>query len=128
MDDALRSLGITTPQYAALSAVERRAGLTNADLARAAFVTAQSMQGILANLERDGLIERQAAPENRRLLGCSLSVAGRALVARAHAAVLPVEQTFVASFGQEDVDRIADLLISCAEKLDAVRAAPGNRP
>lgn len=56
MDEALRSLGLTAPQYAVLSAVELEAGISNARLARAAFVTPQTVQGILANLERQGLL------------------------------------------------------------------------
>ena len=121
MDDALRPCGITTPQYAVLSAVEQEVGLTNASLARAAFVTAQSMQGILANLERDGLIERHAPPGNGRMLGCTLTAAGYVLVERAHGAVAPVEHTLMAGLGGEDASRIAGLLSTCAEKLDAAR-------
>jgi DNA-binding MarR family transcriptional regulator len=39
MDRALETKGLTTPQYAALSALERESGLSNAELARRSFVT-----------------------------------------------------------------------------------------
>ncbi|MGI4793158.1 MAG: MarR family winged helix-turn-helix transcriptional regulator [Janthinobacterium lividum] len=120
MDDALRPLRITTPQYAVLSAVQAEAGLSNASLARAAFVTAQSMQGILVNLERAGLLERHATPQRGRELGCTLTDAGRTLVDRAHGAVAVLERTVVDAFGEGDAGRIADLLSGCAERLASI--------
>ena len=39
MDAALDERGLTTPQYAALSAIEAAPGLSNAALARRSFVT-----------------------------------------------------------------------------------------
>jgi hypothetical protein len=65
-DEALRPLALTTPQYSVLCAVEAEPGLSNARLARAAFVTAQTMQAILANLERDGLLVRCPDPAHGR--------------------------------------------------------------
>ncbi len=74
MDEALRPIMLTTPQYAVLCAVEAEAGLSNARLARAAFVTAQTMQGVLVNLERDGLLERRPDPAHGRILRSELTV------------------------------------------------------
>jgi len=54
IDDELNHLGLTTAQYNLLSAVAVERGISNASLARMAFVTAQSMQGIVANLEKQG--------------------------------------------------------------------------
>lgn len=48
--------------------LEAEPGLSNARLARAAFVTAQTMQAVLANLEREGIVEREADPRNARIL------------------------------------------------------------
>jgi DNA-binding MarR family transcriptional regulator len=50
MDEELRPLSLTTPQYAVLCAIDAEAGISNARLARAAFVTAQTMQGVLSNM------------------------------------------------------------------------------
>src|SRR3712207_8022525 len=51
MDGALRGVGLTTPQYAALSVLEGEEGISGALLARRCFVTPQTMNGILVNLE-----------------------------------------------------------------------------
>lgn len=117
MDEALRPLALTTPQYAVLSAVEAEPGLSNARLARAAFVTPQSMQGILANLERDGLLERRPDPSHGRVLRSELTTAGRDALERAHEAVHVVEQRMIAAFDPDAADRVAAQLSRCADEL-----------
>jgi DNA-binding MarR family transcriptional regulator len=52
MDDAICCFGITTPQYAVLSQLQSQPGISNSALARASFVTAQTMHGIVCNLEK----------------------------------------------------------------------------
>ena len=51
MDAALRPLHLTVPQYACLELLGQRPGLSNAELARGAFVTRQSMNVLLQALE-----------------------------------------------------------------------------
>lgn len=122
MDEVLRPLALTTPQYAVLCAVEAQPGLSNARLARAAFVTAQTMQGVLANLERDGLLERRPDPTHGRVRRSELTAHGRTLLARAHVAVRVVEDRMVASFGDEAAGRIAEALSKCADDLRTTSA------
>jgi hypothetical protein len=43
MDGALRDMGLTTPQYAALSVLGDEPGLSGAELARRCFVTPQTI-------------------------------------------------------------------------------------
>jgi DNA-binding MarR family transcriptional regulator len=117
MDEALRPLALTTPQYAVLCAVEVEPGLSNARLARAAFVTAQTMQGVLVNLERDGLLARRPDPTNGRVLRSELTRRGRLVLARAHFAVRVVEDRMVASFGEEASAQLAVSLSKCADDL-----------
>src|ERR687894_847430 len=68
MEEVLRPLGITLHQYTALSILERREGLSSAQLARRHFVTPQAMHQLVASMERDGLIERRSDDDNRRIL------------------------------------------------------------
>lgn len=62
MDGALRPHGVTASQYAVLSVLGRDPDLSGADLARACNTTPQAMNGVLATLERGGLIARRAHP------------------------------------------------------------------
>jgi DNA-binding MarR family transcriptional regulator len=60
MDEALRTIDLTTPQYAVLAQLELKPGASNAALARSAFITAQTMHGIVSNLEKRVLVERKS--------------------------------------------------------------------
>jgi DNA-binding MarR family transcriptional regulator len=64
MEDALHAHRVTVHQYTALSLLERRDGLSSAQLARRHFVTPQAMNQLVATLEREGLIRRE--PDQRR--------------------------------------------------------------
>ena len=119
MDEVLRSVALTTPQYAVLSAVEAEPGMSNARLARAAFVSAQTMQAVLANLERDGLLQRVPDPDHGRILRSEMTLEGRRTLARAHVSVRVVEDQLVASFGSASVPRLTASLAKCAEDLRA---------
>ena len=117
MDEALRTLGLTAPQYAVLSAVEAEAGLSNARLARAAFVTPQSMQGILANLERDGLLVRDPDPDHGRILRAGLTARGREVIEQAHDRVKVVEDVMIASINPDTIQPLVETLSRCADAL-----------
>jgi DNA-binding MarR family transcriptional regulator len=117
LDEALRPLSLTAPQYAVLSAVELDTGISNADLARAAFVTPQSMHGVLANLIRDGLLLRAPDPAHGRVLRSSLTADGRRVLSKAHRRVKEVEDIMIASIGAEEATRLAAVLSRCAESL-----------
>ena len=123
MDDALHPTGLTAPQYAILCAVEADAGLSNARLARAAFVTPQTMHGMLANLERDGVLARHPDPANARILHTALTPHGRTILADAHRLVAGVEEVLLESFGRDQADRLALSLTACADRLqDSLRS------
>lgn len=117
VDDALRPLNLTAPQFAVLAAVNTDAGISNAELARLAFVTPQSMQAILANLERAGLLTRTPHPQHRRILCSALTDRGREVYEQARREVDEIERLLVAAIGSENADHFADMLSRCADKL-----------
>ena len=57
---------LTWSQTVALARLERVGSMTTADLARAESVKPQSMGATLAELEREGLVERQPHPTDGR--------------------------------------------------------------
>lgn len=98
MEEVLAAHGVTLHQYTALSLLERRDGLSSAQLARRHFVTPQAMNQLVATLERDGLIRREPDAANRRILRTSLTDDGRATLAACHAAVDELEGLMLAGF------------------------------
>src|SRR5689334_9057111 len=68
LETALREHEIGGAQYGVLSVLARDPGLSGADLARACNTTPQAMNGVLATLEREGLVERAPHPTHGRIL------------------------------------------------------------
>jgi DNA-binding MarR family transcriptional regulator len=102
MEEVLQAHGVTLHQYTALSLLERRDGLSSAQLARRHFVTPQAMNQLVATLERDGLIRSEPDTANRRILRTSLTDDGRATLAACHAAVDDLERLMLAGFTPEE--------------------------
>jgi DNA-binding MarR family transcriptional regulator len=118
MDEALRDVGLTTAQYAALSTLEDMPGASSAALARACFVTAQTMNEIVASLQAAGLIRRQPHPEHGRILQAYLTEQGQARVTQAHALVRLVGERMVAGLSPQERDQFLQWLRRCSEALE----------
>jgi DNA-binding MarR family transcriptional regulator len=103
MEEVLQAHGVTLHQYTALSLLERRDGLSSAQLARRHFVTPQAMNQLVASLERDGLIRREPDPANRKILRASLTDGGRATLTACHTAVDELEQRMLTGFTPDQV-------------------------
>ncbi|MDN5895092.1 MAG: MarR family transcriptional regulator [Nocardioides sp.] len=63
-----RPIGLTVPQYASLEVLRQRPGVSNAELARATFVSRQSVNVLLRGLESAGLVTRVVAEVEERML------------------------------------------------------------
>ena len=118
LDAELARLGITAPQNAVLPAVAGNPRISNAELARAAFVTPQTMQAILVNLERAGLIVRSPHPEHGRVIMTELTAAGQQAVADGAKAADAVERQMLSRLSTEEAGLLCELLKRCAAALD----------
>jgi len=117
MDDALREMDLTTPQYAALTALAEAPGLSNAQLARRSFVTPQTMNQILKGLETAGLVRREGHPEHGRVLQAYLTGEGERLREECAGKVTPVEERMVARLSDHQRQALLEALRSCARAL-----------
>ena len=117
MDRGLREGGLTTPQYAALSALEAEPGLSGAELARRSFVTPQTMNIIVTKLENAGLVERREHPVHGRVLQAYLTKAGAESILRADRIADEISQQMLAGLEREERSRLLDMLRGCAAAL-----------
>ena len=118
LDEALRPLGLTTPQYTCLRLLRHDPGLTTSELARGAFVTRQSMNTVVQGLQQRGLLERpQKAPSGRKL-PTTLTPAGVNAVEQGDAAAGVLEDRMTEGLSRVDIDRLEGLLRGCAERLE----------
>ena len=118
MDNALRPLALTTPQYAVLAQLELRPGISNADLARASFITAQTMHGIVSNLEKNNLLKRKQDSQHGRIICTELTNQGLEVVKQAHKIISKVEESMTRTMTQENKSLLEMLLIECINNLN----------
>jgi DNA-binding MarR family transcriptional regulator len=103
--------GLSWSQAAAMGRLERVGPMTTADLARAEMVKPQSMGTLLAELEADGLVQRQPHPTDGRQILFSLTKAGTEARRQRHAAKLA---WLTAAIGQFDADEQRTLVDAIA--------------
>ncbi|WP_326796591.1 MarR family transcriptional regulator [Streptomyces sp. NBC_01808] len=113
MDEALRPLDLTVPQYACLELLGRDPGLSNSELARRAFVTRQSMNLVLRRLQERGLLTRPDHATHGRALLAELTPAGQTALHQASVAVRAVEKQLFSPLSQERQRRVREDLAAC---------------
>ena len=75
----VRNLDITLPQFDVLAQLERdHDGMTMSQLSQRMMVTNGNVTGLVDRLTREGLVHREADPDDRRSNRVSLTPAGRA--------------------------------------------------
>ena len=117
MGTVLEAQGLSVNQYATLSVLDRRSGLSNAQLARRALVSPQSMNEVLLALEQRGLVRRRAHPDHGRILQARLTAKGRALLARCDAEVHEVEARMVSDLSEHEQALLRGALLSSIRAL-----------
>lgn len=121
MDDNLRPLGLTTPQYVAMHALADFPGISNADIARKCFVTPQTMNVIIVGLEKGGSIERASHETHGRIQKITLSDAGEALLAKADELIHQIEKKTFKVFTLEELGQLSKLLEKLTNREDSIR-------
>jgi DNA-binding MarR family transcriptional regulator len=117
MDRALADQGLTSPQFAVLTMIVAYPGASGADLARLTFLTPQTINVIVRNLERDGAIEKTAHATHGRILRLSATPKGQALLKRCRARVAVLEAELAGLLGREEQRTVRRWLSAVAEKL-----------
>jgi DNA-binding MarR family transcriptional regulator len=117
LDEALRDIEQTLPQQAVMATLVRMPGASNADLARAAFVSPQSMAELLQSLEEKSWVTRSPSPANARILQTKVTPAGTRALARAGAELAKVEERLTAALSSGEQKELRSLLVRCLETL-----------
>ncbi|MEU0499104.1 MarR family transcriptional regulator [Mycobacterium sp. NPDC006124] len=117
MEEVLRPLGMSITHYSCLELLAQRPGSSNSDLARGTFVTRQSMNVLLQNLERDGYVTRPAEAPVGKTLPTRLTARGRRSLAEASTAVRAVELRMTSGLTRADQDTARRILRSMVDSL-----------
>lgn len=120
INERVRPYGLTTLQYTTLSVLGSRGGpLSNAQLARRAYMTPQAMIEVLNALEEKGLVRRDPHPNHRRVYPASLTDEGRSVLAECDAAVEALENQMLAGLDPEERVLLHEWLKECVRALNA---------
>jgi DNA-binding MarR family transcriptional regulator len=122
MELALRAQGLTAAQYTAMTVLARDPGMSGADLARACNTTPQATNGVLATLERQGLVERRAHPTHGRILLAELTGEGRRRLELANPAVRQLEAAIEDGFTPGQIAAIKTWLVQAGQRLERISA------
>lgn len=118
--DALRELGLTPSQYAALSALVRLGRASSADLARACFVTPQAMTGLVSKLEQEGYIRRRPIASSR-VIEATATPRGKSVYEEGMKRVERFEEQLTTYLTEEENIQLRDMLARCIDALEGGR-------
>jgi DNA-binding MarR family transcriptional regulator len=79
LDRAFADLNVTVPQFSVLTMIDTYPGVSGADLARLTLLTPQTINLIVKNLERDGLIVKTPDDVHGRVIRIETTAKGRQL-------------------------------------------------
>ncbi|MEJ5928851.1 MarR family transcriptional regulator [Corynebacterium sp. H128] len=118
MENVLRPLGLTVAQYACLEVLDERGAQSSAELARASFVSRQSMNVMLKTMEKHGWVQAVDVTGGGRVRPFQITPQGEDGLAPAREAVLEVEERMVAGLSEKDQSQLLRLLLRCMDQLD----------
>lgn len=118
-DDALRAIGLTTPQFAVLKVLAIMPESSGAELARASLLTPQTMHAIMRTLESRGFMVRNRNHEDGRATKISLTPEGVQMLEQADAIIAKVEAAFTSALSIADVEHLRQMLVLCVEQNEA---------
>ena len=118
MDEALRPLGLSAPQYLCLELLSRAPGASTSDLAREAFVTRQTMSTLLRTLVDRGLAQRAAQASSGRALPVQLTPEGRSLLKEASKVTEEIERVMVAPLSETQLRTVREAMSACIAALE----------
>jgi DNA-binding MarR family transcriptional regulator len=120
VNERVRPWGLTTLQYTTLSVLDARGRpLSNAQLARRAYMTPQSMLEVIDALERKGLIRRDPHPNHRRVLPATVTAKGLRVLKACDAAVEEMEEEMLAELSRDERESLLAWLKTCVRALHA---------
>jgi DNA-binding MarR family transcriptional regulator len=124
--ERLGVLGLAPADAGILRLLRVAAGLSQQELAAKLQIHPSRMVAIVDNLEKRGLVERRANPDDRRLYSLYLTQAGGEALEKIGRVAREHQDVLLSSLSKEDRDMLATLLLKVADQQGLVRGVhPG---
>ena len=102
MSEALAPLGLTLAQFTALSVLDARGTLSNAQLAQRSFITPQSANEVVSIMASRQWITREPDPNHGRIVLLQLTDEGRRVLAQCEVVAKEIDTRMRAGLGRDD--------------------------
>jgi DNA-binding MarR family transcriptional regulator len=117
MARALQELEMTPPQFTVLTMIKAYPGISNADIARLALLTPQTVGVIIGNLDKAGWIIRRPHAVHGRIKQVELSEDGLARLEAARQRVAALEGTLLATLSPRQEAEVRQWLVAVAQTM-----------
>ncbi|KXG87929.1 MarR family winged helix-turn-helix transcriptional regulator [Agrobacterium bohemicum] len=114
-EQALADVALTLPQFSVLTMLASYPGHSNADLARLALLTPQTMSVIVANLLKAGLVVRQDHAVHGRIRHIVLTENGLTVLTLAKQRVYAIENDMLEGLSDAEEQTVRDWLVRTAK-------------
>ena len=118
LGEVLRPFEISVAQYTTLSVLQVRGNLSNAELAKRAFITPQAMNEVMQGLEALKLVTRRPSESHGRIVQLLPTQRGLDLLERCDRAVSRMEQSMLEGLTANGTETLAKALLSCIRALE----------
>lgn len=114
MERALADLQVTPAQFSVLTMLAAYPGVSNADLARLALLTPQTVSLIVSNLERMAVVSRRPHAVHGRVQHLDINARGRALLSRCRSRARAIDRALVAGMTASEERAVRAWLVRVA--------------
>ncbi len=121
---ALTPLDIKVPHLDILANLYRFEGISQQDLARKLLVGRSNISMLLPQIEKRGLIERRADPDDRRILRLYLTDKGRDLTRQALAIELALIEHSMSTTTVDECNQVGDVMQRMIGRVEAFETGP----
>jgi DNA-binding MarR family transcriptional regulator len=113
--ERLKALDLAPPDAGILRVLRTEPGLSQQDLAAKLKIHPSRLVALLDNLEKRGLVERKANPNDRRLYSLHLAAAGEESLASIGKIAREHQQELFTALTQEELEKLTALLQKIAD-------------
>ena len=107
---SLREHGLSDQQWRVLRVLGEHGAVETGRIASEAYILGPSLTGVLARMERDGLVQRERDPADQRRTVVEATAKGRKMVARLSDTIETHYQWLEQSLGKQKLAQLYELL------------------
>jgi MarR family transcriptional regulator, organic hydroperoxide resistance regulator len=122
LESRLSKYNVTASQYIVLAQLNDEDGLSLSQLGERLYFDNPTITGIVDRMERDGLVERCRAADDRRVINVLLTQHGKKLLSAIENIAGEINESVMDEFTKSDQDKLMRILDSIWNKINGKHA------